>query len=79
VDPEVTSIARQRLGKQVAAATDTQATIEELLSTMFSIRPVQSDYREEFRNFKRAVSRELSPARKAEKMALSVQLAVILL
>jgi hypothetical protein len=37
VGPE-TSIARQRLGKQISAATDTQATIEELLGTVFSIR-----------------------------------------
>jgi hypothetical protein len=43
-----TSVARQRLGKQVSAATDTQATIEELLGTMFCIRSVQSGYKEEF-------------------------------
>jgi hypothetical protein len=29
--PEETSISRQRLGKQVSAARDTQATIKELL------------------------------------------------
>jgi hypothetical protein len=48
VEPEETSIARQRLGKQVAAAMDTQVTIEELLGTMFSIRSLQSGYKEEF-------------------------------
>jgi hypothetical protein len=48
MEPEVTSIARQRLGEQVSAATDTQATTEELLGTMFSIRSVQSGYKEEF-------------------------------
>jgi hypothetical protein len=48
VEPEQTSIARQQLGKQVSAATDTQATIEELFGTMFSIRPVLSCYKEEF-------------------------------
>jgi hypothetical protein len=36
-EPEETSIARQRLGKQVSAATDTKATIEELLGTLLSI------------------------------------------
>jgi hypothetical protein len=48
VDPAVTSIARQRLGKQVSVATDTQATTEELLETMFSIRSMQCGYKEEF-------------------------------
>jgi hypothetical protein len=46
VEPEETSIARQRLGKQVSEATE--ATIEELLGTMLSIRSVQSGYKEEF-------------------------------
>jgi hypothetical protein len=32
-----TSIARQRLGKHVPAGTNTQATIEELLETVFSV------------------------------------------
>jgi hypothetical protein len=45
VEPEETYIARQRLGKQVSAATGTQATIEELLGTMFSIRSVQGGYK----------------------------------
>jgi hypothetical protein len=39
-----TSIARERIGKQVSAATDTE-TIEELLGTMFSVRSVQSGYK----------------------------------
>jgi hypothetical protein len=36
---EETSIARQRLGKQVSAATDMQATIEELLGTVVLFIP----------------------------------------
>jgi hypothetical protein len=48
VEPEETSIVRQRFSKQLPAATDTQATIEELLGTMFPIQSVQSDYKEEF-------------------------------
>jgi hypothetical protein len=84
VQPEESSIAIQRLGKQVSAATDTQATIEELLRTTFSVRSVQSGYKEdfvwesafEFRSSKWAVSRKLSSARKAEKMALWVRLGV---
>jgi hypothetical protein len=47
VEPEEMSIARQRLGKRVSEATDMQATIEELLGMMFSIRSVQSGYKEE--------------------------------
>jgi hypothetical protein len=78
------AIARQRLGKQVSAATHTQETIEELFGTMFCIRSVQRGYKEgsslksaaEFRSSKWAVSRELSSARKAEKMALGAQLAI---
>jgi hypothetical protein len=34
VEPEETYNARQWLGKQISAATDTQATIEQLLGTM---------------------------------------------
>jgi hypothetical protein len=49
VEPEEMSIARQRCDKQVSAATDTQATTEQLLGTMFYIRSVQSGYKEEFR------------------------------
>jgi hypothetical protein len=48
VEAEETSVARQRLGKQVLAATDTQATIEELLKKMFYIRSVKTGYKEEF-------------------------------
>jgi hypothetical protein len=48
VELDETYIARQRLGKQVSGETDTQAKIEELLRTKFSIRYVQSGYNEEF-------------------------------
>jgi hypothetical protein len=48
VDPEETSIATEQLGLQVSTATDTQPTTEELLGTIFSIRFVQNDYKEEF-------------------------------
>jgi hypothetical protein len=41
VEPEETSIARQRFGKHGSAATNSQAAIEVLLETMFSIRAVQ--------------------------------------
>jgi hypothetical protein len=37
VEPEKTSIARQRLGKQVPAATNTQVTVDELLETVFLV------------------------------------------
>jgi hypothetical protein len=40
-------ILRQRFSKQLSAATDTQATIEAFLGTMFPIRSVQSGYKEE--------------------------------
>jgi hypothetical protein len=46
--PEETSIARQRLNKQVSVATDTQATTEEFLEIMFSVQSMQSGYKEEF-------------------------------
>jgi hypothetical protein len=48
VKSEEMSIAKQRLGKQVCAATDTQVTIEELFGRMFSIRSAQSGYKEVF-------------------------------
>jgi hypothetical protein len=41
-----TFLSRQRLGKHVPAATDTHATIEVLLETAFSIRSVQTGYKE---------------------------------
>jgi hypothetical protein len=44
------SIARERFGKQISTAMNTQATIEDLLGTMFSIRFGQSDCKEEFRS-----------------------------
>jgi hypothetical protein len=45
VRAEETSIATQRLGKHVPVATNTQATIDELTWTMFSVRSVQSGYK----------------------------------
>jgi hypothetical protein len=45
VQPEEMSTARQRLGKQVSVTMGMQATIEELLGIMFSIRSVQSGYK----------------------------------
>jgi hypothetical protein len=42
VEQEETSTARQRLGKQVSAAMDTQVIIENLLGMMFSIQSVHS-------------------------------------
>jgi hypothetical protein len=39
VELEETSIVRQNLGKQVSAATDTQATIDELLERGFLFGP----------------------------------------
>jgi hypothetical protein len=41
-------VARQRLGKQIFAATDTQAIIRELFGTMLSVRSVQRCYIGEF-------------------------------
>jgi hypothetical protein len=49
VEPEETSIASQRLGKQVSSVTAIQPATEELLGTMFSVQSVQSGYKEEFR------------------------------
>jgi hypothetical protein len=40
-------VSRQRIGKHVPAATNTFTTIELLLKTVFSARPVQSVYKEE--------------------------------
>jgi hypothetical protein len=37
VEPQETSIVKQRLGKHVHAAANTQETIEVLLETMFSV------------------------------------------
>jgi hypothetical protein len=44
---ETTFISRQRLRKHVPFATDTHATTEVLLETMFSARSVQRSYKEE--------------------------------
>jgi hypothetical protein len=48
VESEETSIARQRLGKQVSVAADMQVTTEELLGTMFTIQSMQHGYKEKF-------------------------------
>jgi hypothetical protein len=40
-------VSRQRIGKHVPAATNTNTTIELLLETAFSIRSVQSGYKED--------------------------------
>jgi hypothetical protein len=48
VEPVETSIAKQRLAKQVSTATDTQATIEALLGTMVSLHSLPIDYKEKF-------------------------------
>jgi hypothetical protein len=45
--PETTFVSRQRLGKHVPGVTDTHATIEVLLETVFSTRSVQSGYKED--------------------------------
>jgi hypothetical protein len=47
VESEYTFITRQRLGKQVPAATYTHATIEVLLETMFSTRSVPRSYQKD--------------------------------
>jgi hypothetical protein len=47
VEPKETFIAGQRFGKLDSAATDTQATIEELFGTMLTVRSVQNGYKEE--------------------------------
>lgn len=46
MQPEETSIARQRLGKKVSEATDMHATIEAMLKTVFSTRSEQMGYKE---------------------------------
>jgi hypothetical protein len=48
VEPEDKSIPRQRFGKQVYAATDTQATIEKSLGTMFYLWSMHSAFKEDF-------------------------------
>jgi hypothetical protein len=44
---ETTLVSRQRLDKHVPAATDSHATIEVLLGTVFSSPSVQRGYRED--------------------------------
>jgi hypothetical protein len=68
VGPEETFTARQRLGEEVSAATDTQATIDELFRTMFSILSAQSCYkRRELRFGNAECWVKLSSARELEK------------
>jgi hypothetical protein len=50
-------VSRQRIGKHVPAATNTNTTIELLLETVFSTRSVQSGYEED--NWGDAVSCQL--------------------
>jgi hypothetical protein len=64
VEPEEKSIARQRLGKQLSAAAGKEATIEELLGTMFSVRSVRSV------NKRREILNWCSVGSRAEKMVL---------
>jgi hypothetical protein len=45
MESQKTSVARQRLGKHVPAATNREAAIGILLDTMFSIRSVQIGYK----------------------------------
>jgi hypothetical protein len=40
LEPEETAVIMQRLGKHIPTATDTHATIEELLDAVFSVRLV---------------------------------------
>jgi hypothetical protein len=47
VEPEETLIARQRLDKHIPAAMKTQATIEELFETVFSVGPAPRLYNED--------------------------------
>jgi hypothetical protein len=60
---ETTLVSRQWLGKHVPAATDMHATIEVLLETVFSTRPVQRGYKEDnLSGWKgAAVQREFEP------------------
>jgi hypothetical protein len=44
---ETAFVSRQRLGKHVPAATDTHATIQVSLETVFSTRAVQRGYKED--------------------------------
>jgi hypothetical protein len=48
VESEETSIVTQRLSKQLSTGKVMQATIEELLGTVFSSLSVQSGYEEAF-------------------------------
>jgi hypothetical protein len=41
------SFSRQRIGKHVPAATNTNTTLELLLQMVFSTRPVENDYKDD--------------------------------
>jgi hypothetical protein len=56
---------RQRIGKHVPAATNTHATIELLLETVFSTRSMQMAYNED--RWGDTVSLELSSVRESVK------------
>jgi hypothetical protein len=56
---------RQRIGKHIPAATNTRATIQLLLETVFYTQSVQKGYKEDNRDD--PVSWELNSAREAEK------------
>jgi hypothetical protein len=46
VEPEETAVAREGHGKHATTATDTHATIEELLKALFSLQSAQRQYKE---------------------------------
>jgi hypothetical protein len=58
-------VSRQRIGKHDPVATNTHATIELLLETVFSIRSLQRGYKED--SWGDPVSWQLSSARETEK------------
>jgi hypothetical protein len=58
-------VSKQRIGKHVSAATNTQVTIELLLETVISTPSLQRGYKED--NCGDPVSCELSSARESEK------------
>jgi hypothetical protein len=44
VEPEVSDVTRQRLGKHISAETNTHATMEELLDAVFLCSPCRIKY-----------------------------------
>jgi hypothetical protein len=67
VEPQETSIHRQRLRKPVPAGTGTYVTIEVSLETVFSIRSVQRVIKEESWGLAGECWVQLSSAREAEE------------